>query len=69
MDLIVMVTIATGFLNTFIQTYMYMGVIHNWLFYVVSIQIYFLFAAMWKRIILGEELFNRDQTNGSEWKI
>ena len=69
MDLIVMITIGMGYLNTFISSYMYMGMIHNWLYYVVSIQIYFLFASMWKRILLDKELFDRDQTNTTEWVI
>jgi hypothetical protein len=55
-----MLTIGMGCLNTFIRTYMYTGLVHNWLFYVVSIQIYFLFAAMWRRIIVDKPFFNRN---------
>lgn len=69
MDLILMTTIGMGYLNTFIRTYSYMGMIHIWLFYVVSLQIYFIFGSMWNHIILGRQLFNRDPNNGSDWHI
>ncbi len=59
MDLIIFVTLGIGFLNTFIRTYMYTGMIHNWLYYTISIQIFFIIQAMWKRAF-GKQLFGRN---------
>jgi hypothetical protein len=51
-DLNVMCVFAIGFLNSYIRTFSYTGIIHNFLFNCLSYQLFFLFSAFWKKILV-----------------
>lgn len=54
MDLNVMMIVGFGFINTYIRTYSYMGMIHNFFFNSISYQLFFFFNSFWKMVLLKD---------------
>ncbi len=47
-----MIIFAIGFLNSYIRTFSYSGIVHNFLYSCVSFQLYFLLSTFWKKLLV-----------------